>query len=521
MATAGWNPNVQPGGASYEGRGWSNSKKTKPRRGFNWRTQAEIDSLTSEERELYIERSALPNRTMQRVLKESAISLEEAYKRGLRSSNYFWDDPVWKPFKKKGVPQWNSAGLIIPHYSLHGTLSLQYKPEEPYLLDWQKSEDDKPRKYDWEAGAGNGVSLGYNAAIRLDTCTGQPLRLLIVEGTRQAIAADIYAPDDCIVVGIPGIWNGQSERELQADILTLIMRGYIVEIIIVPDGDFKTKSHVWKGAALLAELITEASGKPVRFASLEEPEGLDDYLGGLHAEYRTERLAALIENAGDLPAAPSSSGQAGSETTWSPTENEWSRFNTHVGVSDLIDALDLGAELVEGEYGRMLAETPAGEAFIGQFSDGGEYIKAKDEAVARHLGIPADKAAASSKLLVAALGGKDAGGGKAAYRIVKHFDGKYDEARDFLWSHGGDLDELRDAAMALSISTKKKRAKRPTVRFADLDEVIAFNALSVFHNIDLGEYATPTHKLLASNGGDTQMTLTQIREALTNHKENQ
>lgn len=517
MATAGWNPDVQPGGASYEGRGWSNAKKAKGRRGFNWRTQAEIDRLAPEDREIHIERYALPNRAMQRVLNESAISLEEAYKRGLRSSIHFWDDPVWKPFKKKGVPQRHSAGLIIPHYSLDGVLSLQYKPDEPYLLDWQNSKTDKPRKYDWEKGAGNGVSIGYNAALRLDTCAGQRLRLLIVEGTRQAIAADIYAPGDCIVVGIPGIWNGQSDCVLQADILTLIQLGYIVEIIIVPDGDFKTKPRVWGGAALLAELIAETSGKAVRFASLDEPEGLDDYLGGLPVEYRTERLAALIDNAGDLPPRPSGNGEEG-RVTAQPDDNEWSRFNRHVGIADLIDSLDLGADLVEAEYGRLLAETPVGEAFIGQFPDGSEFIKANGGAVAERLGIAPDKAAGSTQLLIAALGGKAAGGGKAVYRIVKHFDGRYDEAVQWLWEHGGDLDELRTAALSLSI--RVKRRKRIT-SFDEFEEVKQFNAMPQFVGIDLGDYKTPTHALLASNGGDTQMTLTQIREELNNHKENQ
>ena len=519
MATAGWNPEVQPGGASYDGHGWNNAKKATARRGFNWRTQVEIDRLTPEDRELYIEKYALPNPKMREVLAASGISLEEAYKRGLRSSNWFWEDPAFKSFKKKGVPQRHSAGLIIPHYSLNGMLSLQYKPDEPYLLDWQDSATDKPRKYDWEKGAGNGVSVGYNAALRLDTYVGKRLRLIIVEGTRQAICADIYAPDDCIVVGIPGIWNGQSERELQADILNLILRGYIVEIIIIPDGDFKTKPHVWGGAALLAGLITEASGKPVRFASLNEPEGLDDYLGGLPAEYRTERFAALIDNAGDLPPRPSKSGEAGSAAT-QPEENEWSRFNIHVGVSDLIDSLNLDAELVEDENGRYFAETTVGEARIGRFSDRAEYLYADNDTVAKHFGIEPNKAAGSTKLLIAALGGKAAGGGKAVYRIVKHFDGRYTEAAQWLREHGGDLDELRDAAMVLSIG-RAKNSKRKTVHFEDLDEVKQFNTLPVFHNIDLGVHATPAHKLLASNDGNTQMTLTQIREALTDHEGNQ
>lgn len=528
MATAGWNPEVQPGGASYEGRGWSNSKKTKPRRGFNWRTQAEINRLTPEERSIHIERYALPNRAMTRVLEKSAISLEEAYKRGLRSSIHFWDDPVWKPFKKKGVPQRHSAGLIIPHYSLHGTLSLQYKPDEPYLLDWQNSKTDKPRKYDWEKGAGNGVSIGYNAALRLDTCAGQRLRLLIVEGTRQAIAADIYAPGDCIVVGIPGIWNGQSDRVLQADILTLIQLGYIVEIIIVPDGDFKTKPHVWGGAALLAELIAEASDKPVRFASLDEPEGLDDYLGGLPAEYRAERLAALIDNAGDLPPRPTKNGEEG-RSSKQPDDNEWSRFNIHVGIADLIDNLDLGAVLVEDEFGRYLAETSVGEARIGRFSDGAEYLYADDGAVAKHFGVEPKKAAGSTKLLIAALGGKAAGGGKAVYRIVKHFDGRYDEACQWLWEHGGDLEELRDAAMALDTSTKKKRTNRPTLTIDPYTEAssrlnaqyTATSLAEAIHGINgthqapaIASSATASDYLLALLKGDRNRTISTIERLI-------
>lgn len=506
MATAGWNPNVQPGGAAY-----------RRRMGFDWRTQADIDRLTPEERGQHVERYALPNRDAQRVLERSAISLDEAYKRGLRSSIWFWEDTVWKPFKAKGVPQRNSAGLLIPHYSLNGSLSLQYRPDEAYLLEWESEKDEngnprKPRKYDWEKGAGNGVSIGYNASIRLDTCTGQPLRLLIVEGTRQGIAADIYAPADCITVGIQGIWNGQSERELQADILNLILRGYIVEIIIVPDGDFKTKPHVWKGAALLAELIEEASGKPVRFAALEESEGLDDYLGSYPDELRAGLLAALIDNSGSLPPRPNKNGEA--SEAWE--ESEWSRFNDAVSVESLLYEVDLGAEVVEDEDGKLYAQTPVGEADL-TYSG---RLYANDEAVARYFNVEVGKGVNSTMLLIAALGGKAAGGGKAVYRIVKHFHGRYAEACQWLGEHGGDLDELRDAAMALSIRTPKN-TKRKTMRFEDLDEVKQFNALPVFHNIDLGIHATPAHKLLASNGGDTQMTLTQLREALSNHEGNQ
>nr|WP_017202711.1 DUF3854 domain-containing protein [Microbacterium barkeri] len=506
MATAGWK---------------TAAGEVTPRLGFTWKTDADlardIAMYGGEERYFDI---VLAERNSREILERSGISLHEAAKRGLRSSNWFWDDPAFKSFKKKGYEQRNSAGLFIPHYDLAGNCTLQYRPDAPFTPEQRGDEPAKARKYDWEVGAGNSVSIGYNAALRLDTRAGKRLRLIIVEGTRQAICADIYAPGDCIVVGIPGIWNGQSEGELAADLLVLILLGYIIEVIIIPDGDFKTKPHVWKGAALLAELIERASGKSVRFASLDEPEGLDDYLGAYRSdERRAELLADLIAAAGALPAKPSKNGEEGCTATQTE-ENEWSRFNIHIGVSDLIDSLDLGADLVEGEYGRYLAETVAGEASIGRFSDGAEYLYADKDAVAKHFGIEPNKAAGSTKLLIAALGGKAAGGGKAVYRIVKHFDGQYAEAAQWLRAHGGDLDELRDAALALNIG-RTKNPKRKTVRFENLDEVKQFNALPVFQDIDLGVHATPAHKLLASNGGNTQMTLTQLREALNNHEGNQ
>ncbi|EXJ50743.1 DUF3854 domain-containing protein [Microbacterium sp. MRS-1] len=429
------------------------------------------------------------------MLSASGISLVEAYKRGIR-----YIDNVTLPkhklpvlgggFSTKGIPASSSYGLVFPHFSLDGRRSLQFRPFVPYVTKFMKA-DDKARKYDWERDAGNGLSIGYNAALRL--ADGTAHRLVIVEGTKQAIAADIYAPADVAVVGIAGIWNGQftnedGERELLGDLAKLA--GQFSDITVVPDGDVKTKPHVWDGASLLCELLydaacadlteemggadldtsvrlmRQATERAPKVAALPTAEGIDDILGRTEETERVALMASLLDNADELPERPydAEGDEAARE---SREESRWDRLNAHLDASAFVELV------YGGGLGGETIELPEGTLTVGRFNrgDGPEFVKTADAAVAARLGIQVGKCATSASLLIGAVGGK------AAWNVLGKFDGM--PAALVEW-----LDENADRLKAAAAELSGRKPKPDALR-----------------------------RILVATGGDIDKALTLIKEA--------
>ena len=343
-----------------------------------------------------------PDERVTRVLAESGISLIEAWKRGLTSVNDISKPELLKAaFGNKRIPAGSLSGLVIPHYSLDGTRTFQFRPHTPYVPGNAKA-GEKPRKYDWGYGGGSGISIGYNAARRL--ADGTARRLVIVEGTKQAIAADIYVPEDVAVVGIAGIWNGQftnedGERELLGDLTKLAQQ--FTDITVVPDGDVKTKPHVWDGAALLCELLYDAAcadlteamdgadfdtsvqlmgqatARAPKVATLPTAEGIDDIIGRTTEDKRATLVASVLQDADELPERPyDAENEAASKE--SRDETRWDRLNTNLDASTFVEMVYGGglgggcggASLGGGFGGASLGGGYGGASFGGGYGGG-------------------------------------------------------------------------------------------------------------------------------------------------------
>ena len=179
----------------------------------------------------------------------------------------------------------NFPALLFPWTSPDGRVEIQVRPDNP-----TSDAKGRPRKYVFHKGM---VPVLW--AVRE---TGGPV--LIVEGTKQALAAASYAPETVSVYGIAGCRSWQIDGVPIPDLAVTDGR----EVIVVLDADAADNPDVYKaGIELAAALGMEGAGK-VLFTRMPGggKSGLDDVLAGRPAERRALFMRRLIEGARPKPA---------------------------------------------------------------------------------------------------------------------------------------------------------------------------------------------------------------------------
>jgi hypothetical protein len=118
--------------------------------------------------------------------------------------------------------------------------------------------------------------------------------ILLVEGTKQALAATSYAPSNYTVMGMPGCW-GWSKTKLAR------FKGR--EVFLCLDADAASNLDVYEAGDKLGEKL-KRYGVSLRYLRIpgSGSQGLDDYLASLDEEERAEVLAYEIANAQNKPA---------------------------------------------------------------------------------------------------------------------------------------------------------------------------------------------------------------------------
>ncbi|WP_433585369.1 hypothetical protein [Microbacterium hydrocarbonoxydans] len=237
-----------------------------------------------------------------KMLAEGGISPTAAYERGVISLR------IAKEQLKANWPQlaWAAqddadSGLIFEHTILNGarpapTRLPQYRPDadSPTMLD-----NPEAPKYVFPKGSGTNLSVGLNAQKRL--ADGTARRIVLVEGTKQSIAADIWAPEDTAVIGMFGIMGWKVDDRLNAALVEFCgAANRALPITVIPDADVHTNGQVFKAATWLWEELkgiraTATLGRIPAVAGAKT--GLDDYLGSIPAAERTAALANLIRTA--------------------------------------------------------------------------------------------------------------------------------------------------------------------------------------------------------------------------------
>lgn len=211
----------------------------------------------------------------QDLLREAAIDIKVAREAGVHST---------------------SEGLVFPYRSPDGSRIIEnLRPDDP---------GDGP-KYRWPTGE----PLVLNTHPRMDALVrGSTSKVLVVEGTKQYLAAVSAAPADTLVLGINGCQGyRQKDNGTISDLGLVDWAGR--DVVVIFDADLKTNPDVWDAAEGLGEDLEFRSVSSVVFGYLPGggTAGLDDVL----AEYGPSALTRVLTKAGKLPRRPAKKRASG------------------------------------------------------------------------------------------------------------------------------------------------------------------------------------------------------------------
>lgn len=210
-----------------------------------------------------------------------AVDVELAERLGVRSLLERADNPqdgtVWENFA-------NHPAILFPWTAPTGEVEYQVRPDDP-------TEDSRgrKRKYMWRKDAR--ITMWAVRPIDADT-----ERVMVVEGTKQALSAASYAPPGTAVYGIGGCRMWQKDGTPIPDLAAL--SGHAV--VIVLDSDAATNAEVYKAGMELRQALELEGASKVTFGRLPgsgDKSGLDDVLAGRPEQTRAAFLENLLKQA--------------------------------------------------------------------------------------------------------------------------------------------------------------------------------------------------------------------------------
>jgi hypothetical protein len=241
-----------------------------------------------------------------KLLTDSAVPLATAETAGVFTASVAADLPDELSHLADLLP-----AMIFRHESPTGIVRFQSRPDNPA---------EGAGKYMQAPGSGSLLSVHPDQRIKL----GLAKKLMIVEGTKQALAAAAWAPGDTLVVGIQGC-NGFMSSGVPSPELEFVL-GDNTEVFIFFDADVATNRNVHDAAAMLVDHMELLGAASVKCVSLpvSGKAGLDDYLAGIGEAKRTEVIENLMTKAkklGRAPAAakPKMGDKSGTRTSIAPT----------------------------------------------------------------------------------------------------------------------------------------------------------------------------------------------------------
>lgn len=222
----------------------------------------------------------------ERVLEASAISPDQARTWGIYSAVAKSDLPAdLAQYGDLAVP-----GLVFPLRQADGTVIHQIRLDNPLPGD-----DGKPggTKYLQTKGSGSIINVPACMAERVGVAT----KVLVVEGTKQTIAACHHVADDVLVIGVQGCANFSRSG------VPLEVWGQLIkpddDVVICFDADWTTNHNVWSAAKNLKGHLESNLFAKVRLAEISGGGklGLDDALSSTPQALRERAVAALMERA--------------------------------------------------------------------------------------------------------------------------------------------------------------------------------------------------------------------------------
>lgn len=230
----------------------------------------------------------------QEFLRSQAVDIDLALSLGVRSLVTRADNPqggVWENWA-------NHPAILFPWANEEGRTEYQVRPDNP-----TDDSRGRPRKYVFHKGMRPilwAVRPVENAS-----------KILIVEGTKQCLAAASYAPDDIGVYGISGCRSWQIDGAPIPDLMAADGR----EVVVILDADASTNQQVYQAGVELGDALAMEGATKVVFARLPggaDKSGLDDVLGQRPEDRRASWLARIIDKAKPRPADVKPKGRGGS-----------------------------------------------------------------------------------------------------------------------------------------------------------------------------------------------------------------
>lgn len=217
----------------------------------------------------------------------AAVDVELALSLGVRSILQRADvtalgDDTWANYA-------NFPAVLFPWINEDGGVMYQARPDAPTV----DTKSGKPRKYVFGRGAAPTLW-----AVRP---VADAQRIVIVEGTKQCLAAASYAPPGVGVYGIAGCRLWQQDGKPIPDLMVVEDR----EVVIILDSDSNTNAQVYEAGMALADALVREGATKVLFTRLpggDDKSGLDDILAGRPEARRASFVARIISQAKPKPA---------------------------------------------------------------------------------------------------------------------------------------------------------------------------------------------------------------------------
>jgi DNA polymerase I-like protein with 3'-5' exonuclease and polymerase domains len=228
-------------------------------------------------------------------LERQAVDVELAERLGVRSLFRREDNPQeghWPNFA-------NHPAILFPWTSPSGRVEYQVRPDNPTA----SAKGGRLRKYLFRKG--------MEPVLWAVRPVDNPKRVLIVEGTKQCLAAASYAPDDVAVYGIAGCRMWQVDGSAIPDLM--VVDGQ--DVVVILDADAADNTEVYQaGVELAAALALEGANK-VLFTRMSATgtSGLDDVLGHRPPSGRRSYLKRMIDGAKAKPADAKPKGKKSGE----------------------------------------------------------------------------------------------------------------------------------------------------------------------------------------------------------------
>ena len=176
-----------------------------------------------------------------------AVDLDLAEALGVRAAETVDDLP--EPFRPRVVdhPRYLPA-VLFPYWSVDPLVDEPSWQVRPLATPWHSTEPE--RKYDQLRG----VTLPLNVPpTRRDQVWQADAPLVVVEGTKQTLAAASWLPELFGVLGIFGCYGWRAKGAQHPDWRSIPLEGRVVKLIF--DVDLSTNRHVWDAAYGLRQLL--------------------------------------------------------------------------------------------------------------------------------------------------------------------------------------------------------------------------------------------------------------------------